>query len=119
MTKAKSTSELLFEIVGETGDERLAEIANEVEYLETASTNLLKLIFQINTATTEIIERATEEMKLAFSPERYAAFEAEAGAAVQTSRVNASLEALPADLQQAGLVEDVTDENLVDERVEE
>jgi hypothetical protein len=106
----KTTSELLFEHVGETGDENLAAIANEVEYLETANSNLLHFVFQVHEASKELIERARVEMEKAYSPERFAAFEAEADAVIKGREQDSSIEALLQSLIDGGLVDEAVEE---------
>lgn len=91
----KTTSERLFEYLGSTtrNDSDLAEIANEVDYLEVANSNLLKFVFDVNQATNDLIKRAREEMEKAYSPERFAEFEAEAEAQIQAEKTGFNLEA--------------------------
>lgn len=80
MSDQKSTSERMFEYLGSTerDDATLADIANEVEYAEAVNSNALRLLFDIAQSVDSLIHRANDEMKKAFSPERYAAFDAEA-----------------------------------------
>jgi hypothetical protein len=105
----KTTAELLFEKVAATEDTDLAAVANEVEYLEQATSNLLSLVMQIQQATKEILDRAHEEMKKAYSPERFEAMQEEAQARIAEAAqpdVGESIEALLRRLTGQGDVED-------------
>lgn len=97
----KNTSALLHEIVGETGDQRLAAIAGEVEYLEVANAQFLRQIMDINEVTKELILRAAEELKNYYTPERYAEAKAVAQERVEAQRDLNSLRELLKDLERA------------------